>query len=607
MTLPLEIIDVVFQNLQTKHLLVMATVSLAWSHLSLGHLYRTVYIPSTRHRKQFLVALQSLPLTSREAIRAIHLNSWLSQSEINDLDPDIATLGFLCPRLEEFTFVTLNDTNAPASHFAIWIKSAPAFHVDLPLFPFMRCIGTYLHEKALDRYRIVFDQLTSLALTDQQLLSHINPRHQQLSSMLAVFPALETLDLISESRTSSLDALHFTWLQHHCPRLRHMSLRDLCLASSQLTTAAPILLSVELLALKNVKVESSEWFPLLASMCPALKTLFVDINTGDLALPWIGAAVPQSRPSLEQHGFNTMTQEISDWITGCSSLATLHIRRLGAPSTITGVLENMMDMAQLGTWDCRLKRFALAGEPMHRTESADQLFGSRGSAILGSLDTLHLNLANLYDQHTSSTLALNNNDFSCAGKPIFPMCSRAPTALTNLTSLYLQQCYTATTSMFELLQLCPNLRSLGLRGLFLQTGVCHRHSPDPEAFVKSNLAELVVDRCTVLHAELFISFLQHGLPWLTSLTLANVDFWNLESDPIVNLDNRKLKRLQLAAIMKDGYACSSIYVIQSQLSGQTTRYDPPDVIDGKSSAPFQVVCGDAEQLLFNKTRSSLPF
>ncbi|ORX52716.1 hypothetical protein DM01DRAFT_1054962 [Hesseltinella vesiculosa] len=595
MSIPLEIVTDILLELQPYQLLIAATVSRAWSELSLACLYRRVHLHTTIHQKRFLAALESLPLTNREAIRALNLNA----GDDVDLEFALVIFGAQCPNLEEISFASSDDGTEPSSRIAAWCHGAPTFPVDLPLFPFIRCIGCILDGKALDRYRPSFHQLTMLALTAKQLLCQVNS-NGDAQSPTALFPAMQTLAVIGDPWTSSLDASDFAWLQHHCPRLHHLSLRDLRLANPHFSASVPVQLSMEFLDLNGIELEDAGWFPLFASMYPALESLLLFIQFGEQAQPLDGVDIAVHRAELARQRFDEMTQEISDWIIGCKYLTTLYIKRLGTASTMSDILEKLMDLVCLGIWNSKLKRFALSGKPTHRCKSADRFFERTGSALVSSLDSLTLNVLYFHDRHRRYP-RINNTDYSCTQSPMFPSCNLAPCALANLTSMHLQQGYgKIKTSLNWVLQLCPSLRSVGFRRMTIQTDTCHHHHQHPFVATSNHpLTELTFDGCMVIDTDAFFPFL-HELPRLTSLTLNRVGFLELKSEPCLDLGHLLLDRLWLAGISIGIYRCSSMRLLERCSSTQRTlSATQPDSYN--TGYCLRVSCGLVEQVYFNQS------
>ncbi|ORX52711.1 hypothetical protein DM01DRAFT_1336494, partial [Hesseltinella vesiculosa] len=593
MTVPLEIVDRILQHLQPHQLFITATVSGAWYRLSLDILYRYINIRTRHQWDQFMATLQSLALANREAIRVIGLDQRVLICEKFHLDTDLTILGPLCPRLEEFAIVRSRDVFVPASHPATWIRGAATSfdRVNLPLFPFMSCIGTYLGDPTLDRYSAVFDQLTRLALTKDQLLRQ--KKLQQSTLVPVMFPALQILEVSYDDSASSMHASDLVWLLHHCPCLRHLSLKYICLDNPCLAAAPPAQTSVEYLALSMVEIKSSDWLPLLSSMFPALQATYLDFDfTSGLNLT------------------GGLAQEISDWIIGSRSLTSLRFRRLAGTSTTNSVMERLMDASSNGTWDCQLKHFSVADmPPSYRVESADRFLECNSSAILGSLDSLHLNLSYFY--FPVENLLFDQHDLSCSRLCTFPPCNLAPSTLINLTSLRFQKSGDKIKiSLNWLLHLCPNLRSATLFGFVVQVDACQLHHPK-HLSVKTGLAELAIERCMVIQADAFFSFLQHDLLRLSSLIMSSVEFMGLHPERSLDFGDRRMKLLWFSAIGTINKSWTSLCLEQTQHFRKWTWFSTPMATKhGKllhpsnREHPFHVRCGLANQVLFNPPSSS---
>ncbi|ORX47152.1 hypothetical protein DM01DRAFT_1385922 [Hesseltinella vesiculosa] len=588
MTVPLEIAGYILQHLEPHQLFITATVSCAWSQLSLDCLYRNIYIRTRHQWLRFLTTLHTLNLANREAVRAIRIKGRVLKREVLHLDPDLAIIGRLCPRLEEFAIEMPDDAIAPAFHSGTRLQAVTSFgHVNLPLFPFMRCIGAYLIKPAFDRYSAVFDQLTKLALTTHQVVSQKN--QQELPRLPAMFPALQTLDVNKDPSTTSLDASGLVWLLHHCPCLHHLSMQDFCLDNPNLASAPPVQTSIEYMALNNIEIKTSEWFPLFSSMLPALSLLYLDLNFK------FGM------------GLEGMVEGISDWIIRSRSLTSLRIRQLVEASTVTGVLERLMEATSIGSWDCRLKHFALNGEPLYKIKSAGRLLECDSNALLSSLDSLQLNLTTFYDL-LHPYRRMDENDLSCDQLPVFPPCNIASSTLANLTTLCLRKNGgKIKTSLTWLMQLCPKLCSAALSGLIVQLDACQLHHPAPTS-VNTGLTDLTLEDCTVIQADAFFSFLQNDLSRLSSLTLAGVSLLGLHSELALDFGDRRMKLLTFASINTKDDAFTSLCLEEAQHFGKWTWFSTPThtkrgqlLYPSNREYPFHVRCGLADQVLFYKS------
>ncbi|ORX52714.1 hypothetical protein DM01DRAFT_356937 [Hesseltinella vesiculosa] len=598
MAVPLEVVGYILQQLQPHQLLITATVSCTWSRLSLDILYRNIYIRTKDQWKHFLVTLPSIPLANREAIRVLRLNQREICRESFNGHIDLTILGSLCPRLEEVAIVNLMDAIALASQPATWLQGvSSADRTNLPLFPFMRCIGTYVDEPTFDRYSTVFDQLTRLALTREQLLHQKNL--QLLSPASAMFPALQTLDVsfgiptnyfhASDISTNSFHASDLIWLLRHCPCLRDLSINSLCLDNSYLADVPSAQTSVKFLALNSIEIKSREWFPLLSSMFPALQELRLDFQI-----------------KLGISCVDGIAERISDWIIGSSSLTSLHILKLAGAQTMTSVLKRLTDAASNGSWDCRLKHFAMLDGLTSENKSSGRLLECDSSALVHSLDSLQISLSYFYSPVIN--WQCDENNLSCDPLCMFPPCNRALSILASLTTLRIQKWgEKIKISLNLLLHLFPALRSVTLCGFIVQIDACALHHPDP-MYVSAGLTDFALQNCTVLHADAFYSFLQRDQLQLSSLILAAVNFLGLTSEPSIDFGDRRMKLLWFVEVSTTASVCSSLCLEETQHIGKWTWFSTPTntkhgklLYPSNQEYPFHVRCGIAEQVVFDRT------
>ncbi|ORX52712.1 hypothetical protein DM01DRAFT_1336495 [Hesseltinella vesiculosa] len=414
----------------------------------------------------------------------------------------------------------------------------------------------------------------------EQLLRQRNL--QELSPAPVMFPALQTLDVISGTSTNSFHASDLLWLMHHCPCLRDLSLNDLSFDNPRLTEVPPAQTNVEFLAMNSIQIKTSKWFPLLSSMFPALLSLRLDFN------------FVNGGPRVDR-----IEKGISDWIIGNNSLTSLRIRRfeLGWPM----VLEYLIDAARSGTWNCQLKHFGLS-----TINAFDRLLERDGHTLVSSLDSLQLDL--LFSYFWDLYRSFDENDPSSFPLCVFPPCNLATSTLANLTTLRFKKCgERIKPSLSWLLNLCPNLSSAILCGFIVQIDACQLHHPNLMP-ARTGLTELALETCFIVQADSFFSFLQHDLPRLSSLTLVHANIFGLSSAPSLDFGDRLMKLLCFAGISSKFNKCSSLCLEQTQHFRRWSWFSSPtNTSQGKllypsnQEYPFHVRCGIADQVLFDKS------
>ncbi|ORX52710.1 hypothetical protein DM01DRAFT_1408045 [Hesseltinella vesiculosa] len=572
MNLPQEIVQAILQHLPLRQLLVVALVSHSWSHLALSQLYHKVHIDNTVQRTRFMNSLVKMRLIYRQAIRAILLYTDSLETEHAGLEDVLPVLAAHCPRLETLALVTLESEFSSPPVAAFWKKHTDPSPVDLPLFPFMRQIGFYLKDGALDRCKATFSRLASVMLAGYQLqcLTHLYP-----IATPALFAALRTLTLSGFKGDDTLDASVLIWLQQQCPRLRCLFLRDLWFSKSSMIASLPVHTSVDSLTLSRIHFRTSVGLQVFASMYPALQKLSLSVEIDHDNPPYL----PQINYHENYDDWNRVAHELAEhvlnWVVSCACLKALLLMHSDSNFILASVLEKLIHMASLGTWDCRLNQLAVDGGDRLQITEPQRLFES--GAMIKQLDSLHLSSS------CDRMPLIDFEDFSCHRASLFPPCTIHPDTLVNLTNLCLESRASRLpkTALSWLLHLCPKLRSLVLRGFVLQPILCSSHFPDLEV-ARVDLTELVIDQCIATNAE-HLFFLLHTSSRLSFLTLTRVDLLKSNPKPLLDIPHLQLECLRLAAVTLDGNVCSSLCLVECSGSSRKTQLVPPsDVRRGKA-------------------------
>ncbi|ORX62934.1 hypothetical protein DM01DRAFT_1331043 [Hesseltinella vesiculosa] len=607
MSLPFELFAPIIQHLPPRYLLTTALVSHAWYHLSLTYLYRIIYIHTRHQQKRFIASLPALPLVYRQSIEAVYVNAGPLHNGPFTFGDGMQVLAANCPHLHTFALVSFDGrfqshplVTLDVCDFSVSTAGNWKFALELPPIASLHSIRTLLKGRVLLKHIPIFHQLTDLELSGMQLsnLMHHSPTTSTPASSL--LPALETLELRCMLEFSSLQASHLTWIQQHCPRLGHLSLKTARFDYLSPTTQASIHPSVVSLALKDVIIADDAWLPFFASVYPSLQSLSLDMHLPNR--PRFALAIDvDSQTSYDDFYQELMAQAVVDLITACKNLTSLSIARLGQAWLIAEVIDELVNTVDLGTWDCRLKRLAFDYGARHSDPRTRRLLEC--PLIMQQLEVLHVSLP--VTRHPPSLPPRNIS--SCDQFPsfMFPPCDLAPEAMVNLTSLSLYQEYGNThASLMQLLRACPALITLTLRGIVLHYDACQTHSqaPSPSKF---DLVTLSLLECDVSRGDLFYAFLKHQLPRLSSLAMVHVRLNHPDPDPLLDLDVA-LKSLWIATINLNGLLCAFLCFHEKQGSGLVVRYTSQSVSGNgnpnvSSVGPsLRVACRYADHVVFSR-------
>ncbi|ORX62936.1 hypothetical protein DM01DRAFT_300236 [Hesseltinella vesiculosa] len=610
MSLPLELVIPILQQLPQRHLLTTALVSHDWSQLSLTSFYDSVYIHTNHQGKRFFEALRSLPLVYRQCIRAIYFNvfPWYIRADCVMNHP-IELLPIYCPQLQSLAVVHLDNPVLPDSFAMVDVQgvhysSDIGIHIisnDLPLCPNMRCIGTLLGSESLKKYRPIFQQLTAMSLEEKQLFDLLDqiPITEPPSHVL--FPALHTLDLTCSSDDDIfLGVAALDWLQYHCPSLSHLSLQGFSFNMIEVPTQLPVHASLVSLDLKNVTIENRHWFYVFAALYPALRSLALDVHFLDSIQLALLTDEEDLDERVRRHRYG-MTYEILHWIVRCASLRSLVIAKLGQDSVAHDLLGMLAGMALDSSWDCRLTCIAIGECSKESFQIVKELLGCQPL-------TKHLNTLCLPLDTTDNDDRATVNGCAFVRPPTFPPCDLAPDSLANISSLHLHQGFGGTTvALVQLLQTCTNLDTLTLRNVALEHDPCPLHFPSlasSELLTKFNLTSLALHGCVVYRADLFYALLQHQLPQLSSLAMVNVKLLQLGPDPFLNLDVA-LRNLYIVWVSTEAGRCYTLHLYENQSSTRMTRYtcQADDIHRRFPDTPvLHIGCRYADRVFFNRNK-----
>ncbi|ORX52720.1 hypothetical protein DM01DRAFT_1336501 [Hesseltinella vesiculosa] len=625
MSLPLELIDVILSHIPPRYLLITATVSRDWSRLSLLALYHAIYIHSDYQRISFFRALDNLPLVYCRAIQAIYLNIARQRVSAQSLnDGELRIVASKCPRLDTIAFVKTNESHRSSSFATVWLPpgywSYFEYSNDIPLsmpsWPSLKRFSMVVYTENSPVGVHGSDRLTMITLTNEQFLSLQRPDVESITPPIC-FSALECLNLDGnyftyESRPVPLSPSHMLWLHQHCPSLRHLSIKNMTFDNLGDTSSIsfPSHSSVESLTLIDVSVSMRGWgwYHIFGLLCPAIQSLSLDLDMDDKF------QYQQERTQVA----------IVAWITGCDSLASLVLGRLGAYAVSQGVTEDLTKLAQQGEWRCQLKSLDFKSVYKSQTYPADVVV--RCSPLISSLETLGIDLS--YTGR-SSTSPSYSGTCHCAIHPNHPLHSSPAPAFPNLTCLHLRNSATCKYKVLlnDLLIACPRTKTLVLHCVSLQCHPCEDHFSS-KSLPTHPLANLTLDGCNVDGAHHLFQTIENQFPRLASLTIAYVNLRGSQPvQPRLNLGHLGLKKLWLIQIKTEGVLCYTLRLYElrgprmtlydAYVDGnhdidrppKTTRIEVPSP-EATSKKPtftntLHVVCKYVEDVLFGNTLAYL--